>query len=283
MAAFSVSAPFSAIATPYTTAGPGADPLFERIVVEDQLLDPPSSLKQWSGAPSQAAEHATNPFYDEEYLLLYDLCRGDIALLDTIRDPESTSPVAPKLATNPRIPVSIEGHTPPTSDTNATLFSACGPSSLLSSVVALPPSQDRRASVSSSGVRYNPYSKAGRSEVLIQSKETDNSKPGMKRRRQSQLSKEDYIKAYGVNSIRRLDGLDNVDLNSPQAYGQWREILVDALEQIGLPYSVYGLKRLIARAYGLKIIRGQKKHPENRWQVCHQYNLYLSMTDNALS
>jgi len=258
MAACSVSAPFSAIATPYTTAGPGADPLFERIVVEDQLLDPSSSLEQWSGAPLQAAEHATNLFYDEEYLLLYDLCRGDIALLDSIRDRERPPSVAPTPATNrvAPIPVSIEGPTPPT------LRSTCGPSSLLSSVVAPPPSQDRRASASSSGVRYKPYSKAGGSEVLIQSKEADNSKPGMKRRR-----KEDYIKSYGVKSIRRLDGLDNVDLNSPQAYGQWREILVDALEQIGLPYSVYGLKRLIATAYGLKIIRGQKKHPENRWQV----------------
>jgi hypothetical protein len=43
---------------------------------------------------------------------------------------------------------------------------------------------------------------------------------------------------------------------------------VDTLEQIGVPYSVYGLKLLIAKAYELKVIRGQKKHPENRWQVC---------------
>jgi hypothetical protein len=71
-----------------------------------------------------------------------------------------------------------------------------------------------------------------------------------------------------VKFIRRLDGFDTTDLNEPQARGQWCEILVDALEQVGVPYSLYGLKTLIAKAYGLKVIKGQKKHKEMRWLVC---------------
>jgi hypothetical protein len=75
-----------------------------------------------------------------------------------------------------------------------------------------------------------------------------------------QFGKKVYIKHHQVTAIRQLDGLDTTDLNSPQARGRWREILVDALEQVGMPYSVHGLKKLIAKAYGLKIIRGKKQH-----------------------
>ena len=77
------------------------------------------------------------------------------------------------------------------------------------------------------------------------------------------------MRLYGVTSVRWLDGLAGIDLNSHQAKGQWREILVDALNQVGVPYSLHGLKTLIAEAYGVKIISGwgAKRHPENRWQV----------------
>ena len=256
------SAPSAAIETPYPTAGTGTNPLFESIVGGSQIQDPSFHLEEWSGAQPQA---------EELFLSLYDLCHGDTALLDAIRGPEHTLPLAPTPVPNPvvgppRVPT--EGHAPPTPDTNPTLCKAPGSCSVLSSAVAHTPSQEAKASTPPSNPRYMPYAKAGQSEVLLQSRGTDKGRPSMRCHRQSQLRKKDYIKHHGVRSIKRLDGLETTDLNSTQAHGQWRELLVDTLEQIGLPYSVYGLKLLIARAYGLKIIRGQKKHPENRWQVC---------------
>ena len=79
--------------------------------------------------------------------------------------------------------------------------------------------------------------------------------------------KQDYVLHYQVESIRPLDGLETADLNLPLARGRWREILADALEQAGVPCSLHGLKGLIAKAYGLNHIPGQKRHAENRWQV----------------
>jgi len=61
MATFSASS--SAIANPYPTAGPGANPLFEEIVVRGPLLDTPFSLEEWPGAQPPAESHATNPFF----------------------------------------------------------------------------------------------------------------------------------------------------------------------------------------------------------------------------
>ena len=218
-----------------------------------------------SGAqPPQAEAHGVNPFSEEDlFLSLYDLCHGDHALLDAIRAPERTPLLPSTLVPNtamalPR--VSTERRARPTSNSNPTLCNNL--SYVPPSVIAHPSLQDERVSTFPSSARYMPYSRGGKSEVLVQ---TDEDNPGMKGHTQSQLSKKDYIERYGVTSIRRLDGLDTNDLNS---HGQWRELLVDTLEQIGLPYPLYGLKPLIAEAYGFKIIHGQEKHPENRWQVC---------------
>jgi hypothetical protein len=256
MAAFSAS--FSAIETPYPTAGPGANQLFARPVDSRQIRDAPFPLEEWASAQPQVEEHATNPFSDEGlFLSLYDLCHGDTALLDAIRGPERIPLLPATLGPNPAVAtpqVSTEGQTPQTSDSNPTPCRNPGLSYVLPYVHPL--LQVERPSTSPSSDRYMPYSRAGESKLLVQ---TDKSKPGTK-----QLSKKDYIERYGVKFIRRLDGLDTNDLNS---HGQWRELLVDTLEQIGLPYSLYGLKLLIAEAYGLRMIRGQKKHPENRWQV----------------
>ena len=103
--------------------------------------------------------------------------------------------------------------------------------------------------------------------VRTHSNGTDRDEPGTNRSGPTQFRKKDYIKHYQIKTIRPLNGFETTDLNSPQAKGRWQDILVDALEQIGLPYSVHGLKRLIAKAYGLKIIPGEKRHPDNRWQA----------------
>lgn len=259
------SASYSAIETPYPTAGTGANPLFESIVGGGHVRDPSFPLEEWPGAQPHAKEFAINPFPDADlFLSLYDLCHGDIALLDAIRGPERTPPLAP---TPPPIPAVSAPQT---------ICNAPGPSSVSSSAVAHTPLQGAKASTFLSSARYMPYSRAGKSKYLLQSRGTDKGKPGMKRHDQSQLSKKDYIRHHGVTSIRPLDGLETMDLNSTQAHGQWRVLLVDTLEQIGLPYSIYGLKLLVAKAYGLKSIRGQKKHPENRWQVRHYSTPLLS-------
>ena len=249
MPTFSTSC--SAVETPCSAAGTGVNPLFDRIVGSGQIRNPSFPLEERPGAQPRADELAINPFSDADlFLSLYDLCHGDTALLDAIRGAEHTPPLAP-----------IPGVA-----ASRTICDAPSTSSVSSSGVAHTPPQGAKASTSSA--RYMPYSGAGKSEVLLQSRGTEKGKPGMKRHGKSQRSKQDYIKHHGMTSIRRLDALETMDLNSTQVHGQWRTLLVDALEQIGVPYSVYGLKSLIATAYGLRIIRGQKKHPENRWQVC---------------
>ena len=89
----------------------------------------------------------------------------------------------------------------------------------------------------------------------------------MQGRDRTRYGKQDYVLHYQIEAIRPLDGFETADLNLPQARGRWREILTDTLEQVGVPCSLHGVKGLVAEAYGLRIIPGQKKHPENRWQV----------------
>ena len=117
----------------------------------------------------------------------------------------------------------------PASETDPSPCSAPGPSASSLSMITHLPIQDRRASGSSSRVRYTPYSEAGKSEFKIQSKGANR----QTRYDRSQYRKEDCIKHHRVKAIRQLDGLESTDLNSHQAKGQWCEILVDALEQVG--------------------------------------------------
>jgi hypothetical protein len=121
-----------------------------------------------------------------------------------------------------------------------------------------------RTEGSSAGIRHSPYGESG---FKTHGDGSDEGEPARQGRVRKTYGKQDYVLRFQVESIRPLDGLETTDLNLPQARGRWREILTDTLEQVGVPYSLHGIKGLVAEAYGLRVIPGQKRHPENRWQV----------------
>ena len=264
MAAF--PPPSSVNTTPYLTNSAGLSPLLESVEAGSRIVSTSCPVDDWYGAYGQATHSDFYPLLDNDsFLALYDLCRGDVELLDRVRGPGHTSPMPPTPTgkANPVVPLRVPTKEP----TRRTQTPRSTPRSLSPAAVH-PPLQNRRGSRSTSRVQFAPYRTAGKPRVLIQSKVADKGKPDRKYFRRSS-GKEEYVRRYGAASITPLDGLTNIDLNSPLAKGQWREILVDVLNQVGVPYSLHGLKVLIAGAYGVKIIsgRGAKRHPENRWQV----------------
>ena len=263
MAAFPL--PSYITTTPYLTNSADLSPLLESVEAGNQIVSASCPVNDWYDAYEQATHPDVDPVSDNDsFLALYDLCRGDVDLLDRIRAPEHTYPMlpTPAIKPDPVAPLRVPTEEHPTPHTPRLSIS-------LPPTAVHPPLQDRRASHSTSRVRFEPYSTAGKPQVLIPSKGADEGKPGRKYFRRP-CGKEEYVRRYGVASITPLDGLATIDLNSHQAKGQWREILVDVLNQVGVPYSLHGLKILIAEAYAVRIVSGPgaKRHPENRWQVC---------------
>jgi hypothetical protein len=66
------------------------------VVAGGKILDLSAPIEEWRDAEPQVTDIAVNPFSEQVlYLSLYDLCRGDIALLDAIRGPEVAPPMPP--------------------------------------------------------------------------------------------------------------------------------------------------------------------------------------------
>jgi hypothetical protein len=154
MAAF--PSPSSVTPTLYLTNGTGLSPLLESVEAGGQIVSASCPVNDWYDAHGQATHPADDPFSDSDsFLALYDLCRGDVELLDRIRDAEHTSPIPPTPAIRPdpvaplRVPTE-EHPTPPRSSMSP------------SPMAVHPLLQDRRASRSASRVLSVPYSTAGK-------------------------------------------------------------------------------------------------------------------------
>ena len=276
-------APLGVTAVP-SVIHPALNPLLGETTIGDKILDLSYPVEEWDGADTQVTGADVDAMSDEDqYLSLYDLCRGDTVLLDAIRCTEPTPtealvPSEPAAALNRVAPLQglIEessGHVASTSNTDPAPSGVPTPPVFVSPAVVQPlmpvyqATGISRAASPSPKSRYSPYSRPGTWAVRTHGKGADRAEPGTNRSGPTKFGKNKYIKHYQIKTIRPLEGLETTDLNSPQAKGRWQEILVDALEQIGMPYSVHGLKRLIAKAYKLKIIPGEKRHPDNRWQA----------------
>jgi hypothetical protein len=148
-------------AAPSSVITPSANPSLERIVVRGQILDSSFPLEGWCGAQPQGGDTVADPFSDcGLYLSMYDLCRGDNALLDAIRGPAPAPPMPP-------LPIVTQKPVVPPPPAPSTITAPCstpGPSTSLSSATTHPPTQGRRASNSAFRARDAPYSRAGMSQ-----------------------------------------------------------------------------------------------------------------------
>jgi hypothetical protein len=241
------------------------EPELQRLV--DELDHLGISFDPLCGVPEQDTECNLFAFAadDETYLSVYDLCGGDSALVDSIEwanlGPSIVSSTTPSLVAatpSPKSdyfafpPPSIGGKWAPTSHHSAVSSSLYGyappaPAAQVSAPTPHPatPSLARssnnagpsRAIRATNNVRHQPYRKA----VPI----TNKAKRSVKGKRRLETTK-DYLDAYPATpeNITPLPGYRGFIRE-----GRWTPIMVDALRQIGVPYPMKGLQKLLSELY----------------------------------
>ena len=289
-----------------TSKIPVFDPELQGLIDELDHLDTANTLNYLPcGAPEQDGVSDTIAFtVDESYLSLYDLCGGDPTLVDTIKweypgpfiGSSTTTP--PLVATIPSptrddssfpaptvggkwvpafhpclVPSSLRyaptAHTPATPVTVPTLHPATPATSDPAPAPAsrsAGPSRPRRAA---DIIRTQPYRKAAPAPRKAKSS-------GKHKGRIGRVETRDYLNAYPARAE---------DMTLLQGYrgliraGRWSPIIVDALKQIGVPYPMVALQRLLSELYdGEGEQEGMPKGAEGRslypWRV--SYKRFLS-------
>ena len=222
---------------------------------------------------------------DEKYLSLYDLCSSDPTRVDAIKESSSalsiTSSTTPPLVAATSSPESDCFAFPPSS-IGGKWFPTSHPSLVPSSwyVHALPapapptpcpatpdPTPDScsagspRSTRAIENLHHKPYRRAApvprRARGGISGKHT------------GRVETQDYLDAYPSNSedIVTLHGYRDLVRE-----GHWGPIIADTLRQIGVPYPIKGLRRLLVELYDGEgeqqgWPKGEKGRPVHPWRV----------------
>ena len=282
------------------------DPELQRLIDEMDHLHTTIPLDYLPcETPEQDAEF--DPFgftVDESYLSLYDLCGGDPTLVDTITCayPGSTicssSGSPPLVAATPSptrddsslpaptvggkwapsfhpglIPSSLRhasaARTPAAPVTVPTLLPATPATPDPASAPAsrsVGPSRPRR---SAANIRTQPYRKAAPAPRKARGSEKHKGRTGY-------IETRDYLDAYparaeGITLLRGYKALIQA--------GRWSPIIVEALVQIGVPYPMVALQKLLSELYDGEgeqegMPKGAKGRPVYPWRV--SFNGFLS-------
>ena len=274
---------------------PVFDPELQRLIEELDHLDTTVTIDSLPhGDPYQGASFDPFAFAsdDESYLSLYDLCGGDPALVDDVKGVYSGSSIGhstttPPLAATPSPMNDDFGFPAPTVGGKwaPSFHPGLAPPSLRDTPIALPPAAlvavphpqapatpdptpasrsagPSRAHRTAGNIRTQPYRKAA--PVSCKARRS-----GKHKGRIGRTETRDYLAAYParVEDITPLQGYRGLI-----RAGHWSPIIADALTQIGVPYPMVALQRLLSELYDGEgeqegIPKGAEGRPAYPWRV----------------
>lgn len=274
---------------------PVFDPELQKLIDELDHLDTTITIDSIPyGYSEQGGSHDPLAFEldEESYLSLYDLCGGDPALVDTIKDVDQGSSIGYSTTTPPLVaatpsPTSEDfgfpaptvggkwapsfhpGLVPPSMRYKPTAITPAAPVAVPTAHPATPdpapasrsagPSRSCRTS---DNLRTQPYRKVAPVPCKARGGEKHKGRIG-------RIETRDYLAAYParVEDITLLQGYRGLI-----RAGRWSPIIVDALMQIGVPYPMVALQRLLSELYDGEgeqegIPKGAKGRPVYPWRV----------------
>ena len=198
---------------------------------------------------------------DEKYLSIYDLCGGDTNLVDTINQanlsplvncptpllcaatpsPESNNfPFPPLDAGGKWVPGSLDASTPHVPPAPPALTTPVAQACLVTPEQAPAPRRvcpSRR--VKNAGITHHQLARTAAPVLCM-------ARSGTSGRRRWRTRTQDYLDTYPANAedITRLNGY-----RAMIQEGRWGPIILDALHQIGVPYPMMGLQRVLSALY----------------------------------
>ena len=276
---------------------PIVDPELQRLISELDHLDTSISLGSLlRGAPEQGAVFDSVAFAvdDERYLALYDLCGSDPTLVDSLKWECPDSSIASSTAAPPLVAATLS----PTSDDSSFPAPTVGgkwapsfhpglvplsmryaptaptPPAPVAVVIPHPATPDpapapasrsagpSRSSRTTNRVRNQPYRKAAPAPRKARGS-------GKTEGRIGRVETRDYLEAYPARAenITLLQGYRGLIRT-----GRWGPIILDALTQIGVPYPMMALQKLLSELYDGEgeqegIPKGAKGRPLHPWKV----------------
>ena len=288
---------------------PIVDPELQRLISELDHLGTSIALGSiLCGVPEEDAVFDPVAFAidDERYLALYDLCSSDPTLVEILKWEYPDSSIGSSTATPPLVtatpsptsddssfpaptvggkwvpsfhpgPVPLSLRYAPTSPTPAAPVAVPIPHPATPDVAPAPASSSAgpsRSGRAANRVRNQPYRKAAPAPRKARGS-------GKTIGRIGRVETRDYLDAYPVRAenITLLQGYRGLIRT-----GRWGPIILDALTQIGVPYPMRALQKLLSELYDGEgeqegIPKGAKGRPLHPWKV--SFKSFLSSSTGS--